>query len=180
MDLQELGRALQERREAIGLTRAAVARRVDVSPSYITMVEEAQPRPGGRPSQASREVLERWVGALGWDERDAPYINQLLVLAGHVLPDPTRPPADLPFSTGALHYPQPKRLERERLINTLTMLLDRADASPTRWEITVQSLDCLFGLMQHLASASDEQWRSAAGLLRSFVEWLKFHIRGAT
>ncbi len=153
MDLIELGELMEERRKAIGISRAELARRVSVSPSYVWMVENAKPRTDGEPSQPSRELLERWAKALGWDE---PYAKQLTVLAGHVSAG-TQPPQRLPFAAGALHFPQPKRMERqverERLIQQLRELLDTAEGS-------------------------DKQWKQVLDLLASYFEWLNFRLGG--
>src|SRR5438309_1272375 len=100
MDLQELARVLEERREAIGIPRAELARRVGVSTNYVWMVERAKPREDGQPSQPSKDVLERWAEKLGWDE---PYTKQLLILAGHTAPElhtNTLPAPRLPFAAG--------------------------------------------------------------------------------
>jgi transcriptional regulator with XRE-family HTH domain len=151
MDLVQLGKLLQERRSILGMPRAVVARRVGVSPSYIWRIEEAKPREGGGPSQPSQQLLERWAAALGWDES---YVRQLLVLAGHLSPEVSHTPSlPLPFSgVAAVHYPNPKRMEQERLLKELRDLLDTAQASEATWKTVVR-------------------------LIESFFDWLRFHIR---
>jgi transcriptional regulator with XRE-family HTH domain len=142
MELAELGRALRERREAIGISKAEIARRVEVSESFVAMTEQGTRRP-------SKIVLERWAGALGWD---AVYTRQLLIMAGHLAPDQdSRPSPTLPFTGGALHFPQPKRMERERVIQELQRVLNRAEES-------------------------DQGWQETVALLESFVQWLKFRL----
>ena len=150
MDLVELGRLLHERREALGIPRAVVARRIGVTPSYVWMVEQAKKRKTGQPSQPSKDLLIQWAKALGWDE---PYTRQLLVLAGHVQSD-SASGLSLPFGgAGALHFPQPRSMEEEALIQELRELLQ-------------------------LAAARETTRAEVFGLLRSFFKWLKFHLGG--
>lgn len=143
MELLELGRVLQERREAIGIPKAEIARRVEVSESYIGMIEQGKRRP-------SKEKLERWADALGWD---AIYTRQLLTLAGHIPQSDSTPAPRLPFTGGALHFPQPKKMERERVIQELQRVLNKAEGSEQDWQETLK-------------------------LLESFIEWLKFRLEG--
>ncbi|HZU14496.1 MAG TPA: helix-turn-helix transcriptional regulator [Chloroflexota bacterium] len=97
MDLEELGRLLRGRREALDLTRDELARRVGVTPTYIFMIESARPRSGGSPSRPKRETLKRWLDALGLDRDEA---NRALDLAGyHPLDE------DIERHLSALHAP---------------------------------------------------------------------------
>jgi transcriptional regulator with XRE-family HTH domain len=142
MELLELARVLRERREAIGIPKAEIARRVEVSESYVAMVEQGKRRP-------SRAVLERWAAALGWDEV---YTQQLLTLAGHIAQEQGSTPSPrLPFAGGAMHFPQPRRMDRERVIQELLEVLNRAELS-------------------------EEEWQETLELLESFLEWLKFRL----
>lgn len=160
--MQTLGQVLRERREAIGLSRSAVARRVEVSDSYISMVERAIPQRGGRPSQPSVDVLSRWFAALGWGQasaEDRRYIDRLLALAGHAGPD-EQPDLGLPFGgASALHYPQPRRLRRqieaEQALEEIGRKLDEVAVRP---------------------DVDDERWAEFQALLHSFVEWLDFRL----
>src|SRR5918999_3428212 len=142
MELLELARVLRERREAIGIPKAEIARRAEVSESYVAMSEQGKRRP-------SKAVLERWAAALGWD---AVYTRQLWALAGHItLEQDSTPSPSLPFAAGALHLTQPRRMERERVIQEILGVLNRAEVSK-------------------------EAWQETLGLLESFVEWLKFRL----
>ena|SRR5947208_6400900 len=144
MELSELGSVLRERREAIGISKAEIARRVEVSESYVGMVERGKRRP-------SKPVLEPWAATLGWDEV---YTQQLLALAGHISQEQDSTPSPrLPFAAGALHFPQPRRMERERVIQEFVEVLNRAEVS-------------------------DEDWQETLRLLESFLEWLKFRLEG--
>jgi transcriptional regulator with XRE-family HTH domain len=142
MELLELGRALRERRESIGIPKAEIARRVEISEGYVAMVEQGSRRP-------SKAVLERWAGALGWD---ADYTQQLLTLAGHITREQDSIPSPrTPFAAGAMHFPQPRRMERERVIQKILGVLNRAEKY-------------------------EEAWHETLGLLESFVEWLMFRL----
>lgn len=142
MELLELGRVLRERREAIEISKAAIARRAEVSESYVVMVEQGSRR-------ASKAVLERWAAALGWDEAST---RQVLTMAGHITQEQDSPP--LPRSaltSGALHFPQPRRMEKERVIQELLGVLNRAEVSEGAWRKTLE-------------------------LMESSLEWLKFRL----
>jgi transcriptional regulator with XRE-family HTH domain len=142
MELLELGRALRERRESIGIPKAEIARRVEISEGYVAMVEQGSRRP-------SKAVLERWAAALGWNEV---YTQQLLTLAGHIAQEQDSTPSPrLPFAASALHFPQPRRMEKERVIQEILGVLNRAEAYEKVWQETLE-------------------------LLESFVEWLKFRL----
>lgn len=144
MELLELGRVLRERREAIGTSKAEIARRAEVSESYVAMVEQGSRR-------ASKAVLERWAAALGWDKV---YTRQLLTMAGRITQEQDSLPSPrLPFAAGALHFPQPRRMEKERMIQELLGVLNRAEGS-------------------------EEDWQETLKLLESFLEWLKFRLEG--
>jgi transcriptional regulator with XRE-family HTH domain len=142
MELLELAKVLRERRESIGIPKAEIARRVEVSESYVAMVEQGKRRP-------SKAVLERWAAALGWDEV---YTQQLLALAGHITREQDSTPSPrLPFAGGALHFPQPRKMEREQVIQELLEVLNRAEVS-------------------------EEDWQETLKLLESFLEWLRFRL----
>lgn len=142
MELLELARVLREQRESIGIPKATIARRVEVSEGYVAMVEQGKRRP-------SKAVLERWAAALGWDEVST---RQLWTLAGHItLEQHSAPSPRLPFAAGALHFPQPRRMERERVIHELVGVLNRAEVS-------------------------EETWQETLGLLESFLKWLMFRL----
>jgi transcriptional regulator with XRE-family HTH domain len=113
VDLQRLGTMLKERREFIGLTRGTVARRVRVARNYIKLIEEATPRKNGRPSQPSRDVLQRWGKVLLWDDqRDIDATQELLSLAGHEPPTAAHTPLLTSSGIiGAPHRSQADRLE---------------------------------------------------------------------
>src|SRR4051812_27908341 len=105
MDLHALGQILQERRERIGLSRAAVGRRAGISSSYVSRVERVVQQSNGEPTKPSEGVLRRWAIALGWDDSST---HDLLSLAGYG--DPSSTPM-LPPTRTPLHYPQARSLK---------------------------------------------------------------------
>lgn len=80
IDLPKLGELLMTRRTKAGITRPGLAKRVEVSPSYVWLVEKAVPRKDGKCTRPSRDVLERWTAFLGWDRE---HQEQILGMAGY-------------------------------------------------------------------------------------------------
>jgi transcriptional regulator with XRE-family HTH domain len=64
MDLPLLGEMLRKQREELGITRAALGRRIGATPNYLWMIEEAAERSNGAPSRPSKELLTRWFEVL--------------------------------------------------------------------------------------------------------------------
>lgn len=158
MESFELGRVLRERRDNIGIPKAEIARRAEVSESYVGMVEQGIRRP-------SKGVLERWATALGWD---ASYTRQLLVLAGHGTQEQESTPSPrLPFAAGALHFPQPRRMEKERVIQELLGVLNRAEENEKVWQETLELLGSFLGWLKFRLEE-----------LQSFAKRLYFQITG--
>jgi transcriptional regulator with XRE-family HTH domain len=189
MDLERLGAALRERREALGIPRAAVARRVGVTPTYIWLIEGTRPRKGGKPSRPAQAVLERWTAALGMDER---YTRQALVLAGY-LPSPI-PPAEpardttMPMPAYApASPPAPPAVHRGIMAQAASTFqtrpaLDRLEsfaAAPIqfeqprdlRTEVLVEQLRDVLRLAE-----GTPRWEDTAQLAESLLEWLRFRV----
>ena len=139
MELLELARVLRERRESIGISKAKIARRVEVSESFVAMAEQGSRRP-------SKAVLERWASALGLD---AASTRQLLALAGHITQEQDGTSLSrLPFTAGAMHFPQPRRIEVGWVIQQLLGVLKRAEISEKDWQETLQHLESFFGWLK--------------------------------
>ncbi len=151
MDLKQLGVALRERREALGLPRTELARRVGLTPTYVWMIEGAKPRSNGEPSRPTEAVLERWVRSLGMDER---YLDQALRMAGY---DERRATTSrtASFAAAPVHFAQPRELQARVLVEGLRDVLGLAGGSPSTWEETT-------------------------GAVESFLAWLRFRLRTAT
>ncbi len=144
MDLAQLGKSLRERREALGIPRAVVGRRVSVSHSYVWLVEQAVVRKGTRPLRPSREVLERWVSVLGWGDK---YLDKVLELAGYAQNGSTNTTRQLLLTVGSLGVPAPTHLDDEVLLEEIRDLLKGSELSPQQ-RVELQKL------------------------LRSFIAWL--------
>lgn len=80
MDLEALGGVLRERRREAGMSRAELARRIGVTPTYVWLVEGAKPRKHGAPSRPGEAVLGKWVRALNMDADQA---ARVFALAGY-------------------------------------------------------------------------------------------------
>ncbi len=92
MNLVRLGGMLEERRKALGMPRAELARLLGVSENYVWLVERARRRKNGNPTQPSKELLEKWVAALRWGTEQR---GQILELAGRPDPVPYVPSPEL-------------------------------------------------------------------------------------
>jgi transcriptional regulator with XRE-family HTH domain len=168
MNLEELGATLRSRREALGLTREALARRMALSPAYIWMIESATPRSGGHSSRPRRATLARWIEALEMDERA---VSDVLRWAGYAatlgttaLSGPAAedvPPAHVAERSPALSYDasirvkeqldlsQPRQRQRAMLLRRTADLLDRAAVSDELWDETITLLDTLLDFVSH-------------------------------
>lgn len=129
-DLEQVGSLLRERREELGLRKSDVARRIGVTPAYVSLIETAAPRQVGRgnPTRAGADVLTAWARVL---EMDDELSGRLLNLAGHTIvlanskvPEP--PPQYEP-------WPWPRR--RELLLAQTLEVLRLAEDSPRRDEL---------------------------------------------
>ena len=194
MDLTRLGAALRERREALGIPRTEIARRVDVTPTYVWLIETAKTRSGGEPSRPTQSVLERWSVALGMDER---YTKQLLALAGYGIEgttSPSRMPIDAVSPGEALSSPlggpeSNLRTEHQGTgssrntsagVGTNTPGSLNFAAAPITFR---QPRDLQTGVLLdqvrmvlELAQRSDEHWIETTALLDGFLDWLHFRL----
>lgn len=189
MDLERLGAALRERREAMGTPRTEVARRVGVTPTYIWLVENARPRQGGQPSRPAEAVIERWTRALGMDER---YTRQALRLAGYGNAETERETMTaaptMPILDSRMAAPSGMRSVARALRapasgsgspDTETSSFVRA---PIRFEQPreLQS-DVLQQQLRDVLELSETAGRrqETAAILESFLEWLHFRVERA-
>ncbi|HLJ66843.1 MAG TPA: helix-turn-helix transcriptional regulator [Chloroflexota bacterium] len=184
MDLDRLGTALRERREALGIPRTELARRVGVTPTYIWLVENAKPRQSGQPSRPAEHVIERWTRALGMDER---YTRQALRLAGYgeqQAPVDTAMLAAAPAVLAAPTTVRPMARARREPFggeSSHAELLPFAQA-PVRFaqppelqsEVLVQQVRDIL----ETARAAD-RWAEVTTMLESFLDWLRFRLERA-
>lgn len=130
------------------MSKSALARRVGIDASYVSLIERAAVRGDQGPSRPSSDVLRRWARALGWNEE---YTRLILRHAGHLEPEDADKGDFDPFPQSAgLHFPQPRELEERLLVDQLERILTRA--------------------------VPEDQWTEASTLLRSFFEWLEFKL----
>lgn len=140
-ELRQLGQLLRHRREELGLRKSEVARRIGVTPAYITLIERATPRRQGRgnPTQPRRDVLGVWALVLGLEEEET---ARVLGLGRHTVQPSAAtglqqvPPPDVPW---------PRR--RELLMEQVSALLRLADQSPDR-DALADLLTTLFDLIR--------------------------------
>lgn len=170
---------LRERREALGLTRDELGRRVGVTPAYIFLVEGARPRASGTPSRPKREVLRRWTEALGLQGGAAARILELAGYEPHDV-DTISPPPYAPRSAAAVMMasaplreitsPSPTErpatplsrgnteVERAALMSQLERILELAAQSPPLWEETSGMLRTVLGYVAgHLNRDQDDE-----------------------
>jgi transcriptional regulator with XRE-family HTH domain len=179
VDLETLGAALRERREALGIPRTELARRVGVTPTYVWLVEGARPRKGGKPSRAGQAVIERWARSLGMDDR---YTRQALVLAGHL------PEAD---QVETPPFAPPPTLVQPSIASSAPQVMARVPiASATAGRFSFSQAPVRFSqppdlrsrvlqerLRELLALAeAGRKWEETADLVESLLEWLRFRL----
>lgn len=160
MDLEKLGATMQERRTALGIPRAVVARRIGVSPSYLWMLEEAKPRASGEPSRPSRALLQSWGHALGLDEEGTVYV---MSLADYEAQDHGEGQARTPNE-------DQRRLRAERQ-NFLHQ---------PRGIVAARLTTALARTLQDAATLDDDSWDEVVASAGSMIEWLGFKARRAS
>lgn len=194
MDLTRLGAALRERREALGIPRTEIARRVDVTPTYVWLIETAKTRSGGEPSRPTQSVLERWSVALGMDER---YTKQVLALAGYGIEGATSSPP-MPMdavSTGEalsspLGEPEPNPRTEHQGTGNFRAIPPGGDTD-TQGNLNFASAPITFRqprdlqtgvlldqvrMVLELAQHSDKQWTDTTQILEGYLDWLHFRL----
>jgi transcriptional regulator with XRE-family HTH domain len=184
MDLIRLAAVLRERREALGISAAEIARRVGVSPTYVWMVELARPRKGGEPSRPGAALLEKWARALGMDER---YARQLLLLAGYesVQPDERSvsrsaarslavpaPQSTIPPLPMAAAVPRPGEEMLEALFDAPVHF---APPSQLRDAVLAEELREVLGRAEEVGRMEE-----VAGELEAFLDFLRYRLERGT
>jgi transcriptional regulator with XRE-family HTH domain len=150
-DLRALGRALRERRKAVGTPRAEFARRLGVSPTYVWMVEQTKPRASGAPSRPSRSLLHRWSETLLMSDQDRGY---LLTLAGYAREEDaasqehSRKRALSDASRAGAHS-LPRDLEALHLAEKFRQVMqDAADTDVATWDEVAPTARSIIGLLR--------------------------------
>jgi transcriptional regulator with XRE-family HTH domain len=144
-ELQQVGELLRGAREEIGLRKSEVARRVGVTPAYVSFIESARPSTQGKgnPSQPRRELLVAWPRVVGMDEARA---QQVLTLAGHQRSNPA-PEALSLRETIQRYEEQPWPVRRDQLVARMREVVRLAEASPLR-DTLVERIDGFLDLVE--------------------------------
>ena len=152
--MKEFASVLKENRLRAGLTQKDLAERVNLDHSYISKIERLTTVP------PSRENVIAIADALAI-ENEAQRVSFLLAAGCANLEDFERvkssfsreltPQQDLPFGTGALNFPNLKKIEESELLERIRQLLNHPNISP---EKRMEYLD----------------------IIRSFIEWLEYRI----
>lgn len=150
-DLRAVGKLLRQRREELGLRKSDVARRVGVTPAYITLIEDATPRRQGKgkPSQPGNDVLTAWAQVLGLDR------DQTRTILRVARPIQMATPIDTDTSPRTDDRP-PWPPRRELLLQQLNEVLRLAEASAER-DVLADLLEVLLQLIRYrVVHASEE------------------------
>ena len=90
MNLKKLGSLLHDKREALGIPLAALARKASVGRSTLWTLERGENPKTGKPSRPAKDILERLATALRLSQAER---DELFLLAGyqveHALPQET-------------------------------------------------------------------------------------------
>jgi transcriptional regulator with XRE-family HTH domain len=191
IDLSTLGAALRARRKSLRMPSAQLARRIEVSPTYIWLIEQAKPRSSGEPSRPSEELLLRWMRALGMDREE---MYRMMELAGYFAADLDAPAfprgrtmhSPKPFSEGELAMPNERQYaEGTGMLETM-LDVGLADVSTdARTRVWRRSEGEETGVEERLVERTRQLLRDAAArgrrdevwaLLDSYLRWLTFHL----
>jgi transcriptional regulator with XRE-family HTH domain len=140
-DLRRVGALLRQRREALGLRKSDLARRVGISPAYVTLIEDAIPRSRGNPTQPRYDVLVTWTRALGMDEE---MTEEILALAHR---SPVSFDAKAPNEPHVAQAPLPWPRRRELVLEQAHEVLRLAEGSLQRDELA-DLMSALFELIK--------------------------------
>jgi transcriptional regulator with XRE-family HTH domain len=188
LDLETLGRELRERRKGLRIRSAELARRIGVSQTYVWLIESAKPRAGGEPSRPGEDVLARWTAALGMDAEET---RRIRALAGYFDPEVRPPPgaryARMPAPAPIVEQPhiESARPSGEFRVQAAAMpappFVPQADAL-RQWAgasgVEEPEPDVTARTEHVLASAeASGRGEEAQNLLRSFLDWLEFHLK---
>jgi transcriptional regulator with XRE-family HTH domain len=166
--LATMGKLLRERRDDLGLSRAEIARRTEVTPTYIYLIEQARSPKGRNPYKPRSDVLLRWASALDLDQSQA---NHVLSLAGYE-----------PVRAGDAWYDVVRSRSSGENANTqdpaAQAFLPRSRRSPTKKEIAKQRSELLDEVRELLHDAEEQgQWEAVTGQLQTLLDFVRFESR---
>jgi transcriptional regulator with XRE-family HTH domain len=163
--LAAMGKLLRGRRDDLGLSRAEIARRTEVTPTYIYLIEQARSPKGRNPYKPRSDVLLRWASALDLDQSEA---NNVLSFAGYE-----------PMRAGDAWYDVIKSRASGENANAQSpaahAVSTRSRRSPTKKEIANQRSELLDQVRELLHDAEEQgQWETVTGQLQSLLDFVRF------
>jgi transcriptional regulator with XRE-family HTH domain len=163
--LAEMGKLLRERRDELGLSRAEIARRSEVTPTYIYLIEQARSPKGRNPYKPRSDVLLRWAGALELDQTEA---NHVLSLAGYE-----------PVTAGDAWYEVVKSRSSGDTTDDASpgfhASLAQSRRGPTKKQMAQQRSELLDQVRELLHDAEEHgKWEAVAGQLQALLEFVRF------
>jgi transcriptional regulator with XRE-family HTH domain len=163
--LATMGKLLRERRDDLGLSRAQIARRTEVTPTYIYLIEQARSPKGRNPYKPRSDVLLRWASALDLDQSEA---NHVLSLAGY---EPMRA-GDAWYDVVKSRSSGEHATAQNPAAHTVST---RSHRSPTKKEIAKQRSELLDQVRELLHDAEEQgQWEAVTGRFQTLLDFVRF------
>jgi transcriptional regulator with XRE-family HTH domain len=163
--LATMGRLLRERRDELGFSRAEIARRTEVTPTYIYLIEQARSPKGRNPYKPRSDVLLRWASALDLDQSEA---NHVLSLAGY---EPVR-------ASDAWYEVVKSRSSGQSADGqypTAHAAPSRSRHAPTKKQIAKQRSELLAQVRELLHDAEEQgQWEAVTGRFQTLLDFVRF------
>ncbi len=124
MDLKKLGQQLHNKREALGIPLAALARKASVGRSTLWTLERGENPKTGKPSRPAKDILERVATALHLASTE---LDELLILAGYQVEYTPQPETSTSLvATSALALEQDSPLSAMHMLITSLQALQQS------------------------------------------------------
>jgi transcriptional regulator with XRE-family HTH domain len=192
IDLATLGTDLRIRRRSLRIPSAELARRLEVSPTYVWLIEGAKRRSSGEPSRPSKDLLLRWTRVLGMDREET---RRMLELAGYFDVDldvPTLqrtralysspPPTERSWAVADQRQDSEGSAMMESMLD-VRLAEESTDARTRRWrrsdrDETASVEQRLVDRMRRLLldARLNGRQEEVQGLLDSYLRWLGFYL----
>jgi transcriptional regulator with XRE-family HTH domain len=146
--MNHFGELLRETRKQARISQQALADEIGVDDSYISKMEKGVDR------SPSREVALRLADALGLSDGEdrIKFLSAAGVVSGEDLEgfalikiEDGQASKEEGRASGALHFPQPRRMEKERVIQEVSEVLNKAEVSKEAWQETLKLLGSFLG-----------------------------------
>jgi transcriptional regulator with XRE-family HTH domain len=161
VDLEKLGAEMKQRRKALGMPGALVARRIGVSPSYLWMIESAKPRANGEPSKPSAKLMQLWAHALSLDEEGTQYVMGLAGHGGQEIAEETKRQGG---ATVLTEEQQRRRAVREQFLGQ------------PRGMVTSGLTSRLGRTLEEAANLDEDTWDDVISSAGSMIDWMGFKV----